>query len=362
LQDAKKKYDQAMQASRQTHARLAEPPGLLLRGWSSAAEGLAALLGFLLAVIIAVNWVGVVVALAILYLGLHSLADDFGVNLNDVYGAHSIYFVAAVAFSAVVVLPQVLTAWVKDVIALRATLQASLAARFPVETPGQAACRGCAAPLDVPAAAACVRCPFCDSDNLTSIAPERLADVAQFAHWHFRSVDDAVRREREFRRDSRHGLVTWGFGTLVGGALAAALGAGLQLVDIEPDPPSWSQLTVQAAALVVDHHGTAFASQPLGTSAPIPVDAEGYWLALRRGDTVRLQTPDLRPMGMPTVTNTTSFEDAVLADELTWRPEGGAFIAVFRAPYTGRFCVRPRVARDQATPPWLRIDVVRGPG
>lgn len=358
LQKAKQKYDSSMREAARVYERLSEPPGFLLRAWVGAAEQITGVVAVLVTLILIVNWVGVVVALALVYLALHSLADTFGINWNDVYGAHWIYFAGAAAFSVAVVLPQVLTAWARDAMDLRATLQGSLAARFPVQTAGQAACRGCTAPLDVPAGAACVRCPFCESDNLTAIPRERLAAIAGFARWHYRSAEEAARRERQYRRARRGGFVHWCLGTVLAGAGAAGFGGLLQAVDLDPDPPAWRELTVRPAALVVDERGVAFASVPYGVPVAAPLDGVLWWMALRRGDTVRLTAATLDGLGTPGVVNTTSFEGPALADDLAWRPaDGRGFVAAFHAPYTGRFALRPRFADGTTEPPTVRLDL-----
>jgi LSD1 subclass zinc finger protein len=348
-----------MTATAAMYRRLAQPPGRLLRTWLSAAETVSAIFAALLAFLALFYALGILVLLASLYLGLHSLADVLGTNYNDTLGAVPLYAAAAALLSVAVVLPQVLTAWAGDLVALRATLQASLTARFPVETPDQAACRGCGAPLDVPRGATCVRCPFCDTDNLTAIPRERLAALAELAHWHFHSVEDAVRKEREYRRDSRAGLRAWAWGTAAGVAVAAAFGALFQAVDLDADPPRWSTLTQQAAAIVVSGSGTPLTSVPFGVDATVPADGDCYWMALRRGDVVRLGARSVETLGTPRLRNSTTFEGPMIDRELPWNADGArGFVAVFTAPYTGRFCVQPRAARDAAPRPTLRLDVV----
>lgn len=181
------------------YATLGAPPGPMLRFWAAASRRTLVVAAWVLLLPLA----PALLAVPFLAMRLARYAPSWGFNLLDVMGTTEYVAVFTLGPLVLLVLPVIVYGYENTVAGARASLGAALAARPAAIAGGQALCRECGAPLEVPSGALGTRCGYCGTDNLLQVSAARAAAYVDASGASHRSAESALEALRTLRKGAR---------------------------------------------------------------------------------------------------------------------------------------------------------------
>jgi hypothetical protein len=295
-------------------ARLARPPGPLLRGWAiltrfllGTTQRLATWLGW--------AWLGVVgllgrlgeefsrgfvllsafAALILIATGVSAVGSfterHLGLDIWSVFPTWLVLGSIGGVVSSLFIVPRPLVSYLDAFKEAREQAQACLAARPPSLPGGPSLCRHCGAALSVMPGARGARCIYCSTDNLLVLDINMARQVSGSEQRRWRRVADAIAEERRVRKEALHEAWTKGGKWAIAVPLIAAfLGGVLQVFVPTVFPTGWWTHRGQTRPMV--QPGCA----PFDSECE-PGRSEDLLVALTRGETAELV--ELRPSQSP---------------------------------------------------------------
>ena len=331
------------------YEKLGTPPSAILRAWARVAMVIGGALGGLAVVLLAIGGLASFALLFLLEMVAHALAPKLGVDLVDTLGPGRMYAYFALAIGLGVVMPLAITSYLRSFVALRQTLQGNLAARAPSTAGGPSTCRDCGGALDVPSGAHGVRCLYCGADNLVALDPAWVAAARRSGQRFHTDIVAAAASEKALRAEGRSDLQTFAICCAV--AVPIFWVAGYAAVFIDNDevlPGSWksSMGPVRRMAARKENDTFDFVSPAMNESSLLdllyPDECAGqhcrrhYTLALKKGETLLVTSPDLHGSVSFEIKNTTTFPWLARYTDAPWTlSANGDYGTSFQSPYTG---------------------------
>jgi len=348
LQQSQAQFNKSAQKSESMLKRISSPPSVFLRVWTAVSNFLFTVLGMFYTALTVITGLAGMVALAMLYILIYKLAPALGENYIDTIGAGRVYFICTLVLSVVIVLPMVLSGYFKDIVQLKSILQGSLSLKFPETGKGYGNCRGCGAPLQLKSGDIYIRCPYCETENLSAVPEKWLEKVKNFTNWHFKTIDEAINKEQKFKKESRSNIVWWAIITLVFAFIFALIGFVFSWSDMEYTPTvKWKVLNKEPRMLIAANEisdNESFDVIEPGKITEGKIFAEYYWIALKKNEKLRISINNPALLLPTYLRNSTDNEGTKIYHLITWATGGQlGFIYEFTAPYTGKFCIMPQL-------------------